>query len=181
MITALKKSLNDEICAEGGKTKFVELAGKSVSAGLSNSVKFRGQSGCVFHPKCNISPSKDCRTSRSVYEVECNECTQDGSAPRPVYFGTSARILHVRQLEHEDAIRRKVSTHALYKHQKNQHRDNPTVFRSRPIKGDIQYNLDRFILEGHTIQSAREDSNQQILNQRSEWGHRGLPRANFQQ
>ena len=55
------------------------------------------------------------------------------------------------------------------------------MFTSRPIKGNIQYDLDRFIIEGHCIQSAREDNHQLILNQRSEWGHRGLPRVNFQQ
>ena len=164
------------MCAEGGKTKFVEMGGKSVTDGLSKSVNFRGQKGCVFIPKCNVDSEKDCRVSRLVYEVECNRCTSDPTAKKALYTGTSGHVLHKRQLEHMGEIRRGQQSNALFKHQEQMHPGLEPDFTSRPVKGNIKYNLDRFILEAHRIEQNSRDGTLTVMNSRSEWGNRGLPR-----
>ena len=61
LIGSLKRRLGDRIGAEGGKTKLVEMGGKPITAGLSKSVHFKGQQGCVFTPQCNVDPDANCR------------------------------------------------------------------------------------------------------------------------
>ena len=164
------------MCAEGGKTKFVEMGGKYVSDGLSKSVNFRGQKGCVFIPKCNVDSDKDCRVSRLVYEVECNRCTSDPTAKKALYTGTSGHVLHKRQLEHVGEISRHQASNALFKLHEQMHQGQDTDFTSRSTRGNIQYNLGRFILEAHKIEMNHRNQDVQIMNNRSEWGNRGLPR-----
>ena len=40
----------------------------------------------------------------------------------------------------------------------------------------MRYNMDRMILEAHKIEEATNDPEVALLNQRGEWGHRGLVR-----
>ena len=134
-----KSTMNNRIGAEGGKTKLVEMGGKPITAGLSKSVNFRGQQGCVFSPKCNIDPEKDCRISRLVYEVECIQCTEDpNTTKRSLYLGTSGHLLHKRQMEHIGDLRRQQDSNALQKHQQQMHPNTPANFRSRVVKQPIQ-------------------------------------------
>ena len=180
LLRAMKTALGGKICTEGGATKFVELGGKPVTTGLSGSDKFTANSGCFFQNKCNIDPEKDCRVTRSVYSVECTNCTQDPTKVQTLYYGTSGRALHLRQVEHLKDIEHCRRSNALYKHAANEHNGN-AVFRSKPIIGGFKYNVDRFIYESLKIQEGNCNDNLHILNSRSEWGHRGLPRLMLNQ
>ena len=105
LLEAIKKSLDKEICTEGGSTKFVELGGKPVASGLSKPVSFTANNGCVFAPPCNIDPEMDCRVPRAVYEVECMQCAGDEEQKRNIYLGTTGHMLHKRQREHMGEVR----------------------------------------------------------------------------
>ena len=115
--------------------------------------------------------------AKSVYRVTCNICKRDPEQLKEVvYIGTSGTTLHRRQVEHMDAIRRGQISNALAKHQGEKHPDEPQAFTAEPIQGGIPYNVERFILEALKIQEFSQSNTHQILNQRGEWGHRGLTR-----
>ena len=114
--------------------------------------------------------------------MECIQCTEDpNTTKKSLYLGTSGHLLHKRQMEHLGDLRRHQDSNALFKHQNQMHPGTPPNFRSRPLKGPIQYNLDRFILEAHKIERASQDPNIHVMNSRSEWGYRGLPRITLNQ
>ena len=56
------------------------------------------------------------------------------------------------------------------------HPNSDPQFSSKPLRGNIQYNMDRFILEAYKIDQANQDENITVMNNRSEWGNRGIPR-----
>ena len=56
------------------------------------------------------------------------------------------------------------------------HQNEDADFVTTCLAGGIRYNLDRFILEALEIEEAKNDNNTQIMNSRSEWGGKGLPR-----
>ena len=95
---------------------------------------------------------------------------------RAIYIGTTGHTTHDRQLEHVSSVRRMEMSNALAKHQATHHPNHEAEFSSQVLRGGIQFNLDRFILEAHKIQEAGQNPNIALMNQRSEWGHRGLPR-----
>ena len=130
-----------------------------------------------FKTKCNIDREADCRVSQSVYSVDCLNCHDDPQVTRPsVYYGTSGRQLHIRQLEHLNDVRLMRRSNALFKHSINEHPTEQPNFVSKPIQSGFKYNLDRFIFESIKIQHGNLDNNINCLNSRAEWGHRGLPR-----
>ena len=160
LMEAQMATLGNRLGAEQGQTKFVEMGGKQITAGLSKSVNFRGNQGCVFTPKCNVDPEEDCRNGRVVYEVECMNCTRDpATVQKALYFGTSGHLLHKRQLEHIGEVRRGLASNALSKHhtQVHQNQNLDPDFRSRPLRGGIRYNLDRFILEANKIEQGSQN------------------------
>ena len=147
-----------------------------VTRGLSGAVTSKGNQGCTFPTKCNIDPEKDCLATRTVYEVECLTCSDDPNAKKALYTGTSGFSLHKRQREHMDATRRGQTRNALAKHQASKHRGQAPRYQSKPIRGGITYNLDRYILEAYMIDLNHRNPEVNTLNQRGEWGNRGLPR-----
>ena len=50
----LRSKLENELWAEGGTTRCVELGGDLVTRGLSGAVTSTGSQGCSFPVKCNI-------------------------------------------------------------------------------------------------------------------------------
>ena len=79
-------------------------------------------------------------------------------------------------MEHLNAVRGGYQSNALSKHSQLDHRNVNVEFRSKVLRGGIKYNLDIFILEAHMIHKYSQDNSINLLNQRGEWGHRGLPR-----
>ena len=80
-------------------------------------------------------------------------------------------------MEHIWDLRRHQDSNTLHKHQILMHPDQAPDFRSKPLRGNIKYNLDRFILEAHKIDKASQDQEILLMNNRQEWGNRGLPRV----
>ena len=182
LVNSLHAALGNRICTEGGSTKFVELGGKQLTSGLSGLSKFTAEKGCVFTPKCNVDPEHDCRATRSVYCVECTNCKLDPNVMQSAfYLGTSGHQLHKRQREHMGEVRNRRASNALFKHHSNFHSETEPNFTSRPIHSGIRFNLDRFIMEGHQINKNSLDENGILLNSRSEWDHRGIPRLQVNQ
>ena len=176
MAEFLRSKLENELGAEGGTTKCVELGGDLVTRGLSGAVTSTGSKSCSFPVKCNIDPDQNCAISRNVYEVECTRCIEDQEPKRALYTGTSGHSLHKHQIEHLNQLRRGQNSNALVKHQKHKHRDRSPRFKSKVVKGGIQYNLDRFITEAYYIDQNAKNPEVNTLNQRGEWGNRGLVR-----
>ena len=84
-------------------------------------------------------------------------------------------------MEHNDAISRGDTTNALAKHHILAHQNRPPDFSLDIIKGNIQFNLDRFLTEALVIEDAERDPSTQVMNQKSEWGRAKLTRADFSQ
>ena len=73
-------------------------------------------------------------------------------------------------------VRAKSQKNALAKHIRLAHDNTEAEFVTKCIKGGITFNLNRFILEALVIEDAKSDQNLNLMNSRSEWGGRGLPR-----
>ena len=122
-----------------------------------------------------MEEGKDCTVSRAVYRIECKTCTSRGANPY-VYIGTTGFSIHKRNLEHASKARVRNTSNALGKHLATCHTDEEAEFQTTCLSGGIQFNLNRFILEALEIEEARNQPDINVLNSRSEWGGRGLPR-----
>ena len=128
----------------------------------------------VFYPPCLADPEEDCRVPRSVYEIECQNCKQGGRKSQ--YFGTSGHVLHKRLREHCTDLAGGRRSNAMVKHKMTEHPNSQVTFHAKPVRGQIKFNVDRYIRESQAIYKASLDPSINLLNQRSEWGHRGVPR-----
>ena len=63
----------------------------------------------------------------------------------------------------------------------NFHKNEEATFSTEILQGGIKYNLERFILEAIEIEEARNNPDIVIMNSRSEWGGKGLPRIQVTQ
>ena len=124
--------------------------------------------------KCNIADDQDCRVSRAVYETDCLNCL-DQTGKRLYYLETTGRTIHSRQREHQDSVRQKQTSNAMYKHHQTGHRGLAPRFQTKVKHGRSRYNLDRFLAESIDIENARGDTNVNLLNQKSKLGHLPLP------
>ena len=180
MRDTLDKKVNSTINADGGKTKIVELAGKPILAGLRKPVNFGGNGGCQMGPnnnnQCIIAYDHNCRINKSVYNIDCTPCKEDPNKLQARYVGTTGRTTHSRQLEHKRAILGRNASNALVKHQETEHPNQIPKFQASIVKGGFRWNLEHQIFEALEIESQTPDPNINILNSKSEWGHRGLPR-----
>ena len=174
----LRKVVGGKICAEGGATKLIEMGGQLIGKGLSKPVSFRGHQGCAFDdPECWIDGDHHCGDSRVVYEVRCENC-RDGTVAK--YVGTSGFSTHKRIKEHSNDVKNRRVTNALAKHHSNKHREVAPNFKAKPLRMGVKFNLDRYITEALLIEEAHQDPNVDLLNNRSEWGQRGVPRVRFE-
>ena len=128
-------------------------------------------------PACNIDPESHCSDSRVVYEVRCAYYQGDQVAK---YTGTSGFSTHKRMKEHQAEIRGKRQSNSLYKHHATKHREIEANFISKPLRRGLKFNLDRYITESLLIEEAHQNPDVDLLNNRSEWGQRGVPRVRFQ-
>ena len=56
------------------------------------------------------------------------------------------------------------------------HSNEEANFETEILQGGIKYNLERFILEALEIEEIKNTPDVNIMNSRSEWGGKGLPR-----
>ena len=78
-------------------------------------------------------------------------------------------------------VRSQQISNALAKHVELFHTDDNAEFVTEVIKGNIKYNLERFIYEAVEIEAIRNDPDIYTMNSRSEWGGKGLPRVQIVQ
>ena len=57
VLECMRNTLGNGVCAGGESTKFIELAGKSITSGLSKTKLYTTNSGIVFRQPCNVDPS----------------------------------------------------------------------------------------------------------------------------
>ena len=69
------------------------------------------------------------------------------------------------------AVQRKSTSKAQSKHHWEKHPTQEPKFTTRIISGGIKY-----IKEALQIESAKENTNINLINQKSEWGRTGVPR-----
>ena len=105
----------------------------------------------------------DCTRPRVVYRVDCLNC-KDATGDQASYIGTSGFSLHKGQMEYLGEIRRGQKSNSMAKHHKFSHRGLDTHFQSTILRGGIQYNLDRYILEAYNIKQANQNQNLVLLN-----------------
>ena len=154
--------------------KLEEMGGNPITSMFPNKDQFGGNTGCQFKTKCYIDESQDCRISRAVYRIECQSCLEEER--KFVYIGTTGFNIHKRSLEHVKSVRQKNQNNALAKHMSLYHSDEEANFVTTCISGGIKFNLNRFILEAIEIEEARLNPEIRVMNSRSEWGGKGLPR-----
>ena len=160
---------------DGGSTKFVEMGGTPVTLNFKQTEYLVGQPGCQFAVKCFIKDDQDCRISRGVYRITCKTCeVREGK--KYVYIGTSGFSIHKCMLEHDYCAKSHSASNALGKHMTICHPNEPANFESEVLQGGIRYNLERFILEALEIEEAKNTPDLHVMNSRSEWGGKGLPR-----
>ena len=164
----------------GGRSKFVELGGTPLPLMFPNKDMFGGNYGCQFNTKCYIQEDQDCRISRAVYRIECKSCSDRGD-PQYIYLGTTGFTVHKRMTEHIQKVRARSQKNALAKHLNLVHNNEDAEFVTTIVKGGIVYNLNRFILESVEIEKARTNPEIHVMNSRSEWGGKGLPRIRVEQ
>ena len=129
-------------------------------------------------PKCWNEEESHCSDQRIVYEICCGNCTGDRVSK---YIGTSGFSTHKRMKEHQSDVRNKRQSNSLFKHHATSHQGETPNFQSRPLRKGLKFNLDRYITEALLIEEANQDPNVDLLNNRSEWGQRGVPRVRFSQ
>ena len=93
-----------------------------------------------------------------------------------VYIGTTAKTGHSRILQHGDDVRRGQTKNALAKHHRATHQGLEPGFEAEILRSGVKFNLDRYVLEAHTIFKHSQNQNIQLLNQRGEFGYQPLPR-----
>ena len=176
--SVVQKTLSDlPEAPDKGTTKVVESGGSLITSGLSSHQMWGGQTGChMSQDSCLISDEHDCRPSRSIYQIVCQNCGQDPTAKSSVYIGTSGRSLHSRQKEHQTSVRKKKQSHPLVKHHSNAPPGIDANFTTEVLHRSVRFNLDRFVTEALEIDRARDDPSVNLLNQKSEWGQQTLPR-----
>ena len=173
----LRRVMAGKLGAEGGRTKLIEMGGQLVGQGLSKPVSFRGHNGCSFDdPNCWIEEGEHCSDSRVVYEVKCLNC-QGGKVAK--YIGTSGFSNHKRVSEHQKDVKNKRQHNSLYKHHALNHANSQAKFASKSVRKGIRFTMDRYITEALLIEESNQDPNVDLLNNRSEWGQRGVPRVQF--
>ena len=107
-----------------------------------------------------------------------NQISRDGL--KFVYIGTSGFSIHKHMLEHIKCVGAKNVSNALGKHVALHHQYENAEFETEVIRSGIKYNLERFIFEALEIENARSNPDYNMMNSRSEWGGKGLPRIVIQ-
>ena len=93
---ALQKKLNQEEPLVDGKTKVIELGGDLITKGFGGTQNFGGRGSCFMSHDdnpCLTESETDCRVSRSVYMIECQNC---GSLDPP----TRSVMLELQVVQH---------------------------------------------------------------------------------
>ena len=111
-----------------------------------------------------------------TYEVRCKTCGDDPNEKEALYYGTSGFTLHKRLKEHEADIRTNQQSNAMAKHRRTKHNGQNVEFEAQPVRGGMAYNVDRFLHEAVMIDQSNRRPDINSMNQRGEWGFRGLNR-----
>ena len=155
-----------------GRIRIVERVGPKLVDILSNRNPWKNQwcqrEGCL---PCQTKPGT-CRSKNLVYRLKCLECKKNGVNTH--YIGESSRTFWDRSREHDQALKSKNTKYAVVKHWQMDHgdQDDPPKF-SYNLVGTYRTAIERQIMEAIAIEDETCD---QILNGKGEWGTNHLPR-----
>ena len=83
-----------------GRTKVIESAGLSITAGLRKENPYK-LPGCPYQNKCPIDPEADCSRTNVTYQLSCNNCeAQHETDKRHIYIGCTGTSFHARGMDH---------------------------------------------------------------------------------
>ena len=165
--------------------------GRIVLAGLGTKMVHT----CPYGTSCKTMDRTDCTIPNSVYLWDCLRCgpgpgnnsTSDftntadvdstgvSTVPerRMVYVGTTSFTLHKRTVDHWDSVSRMKGSRTLKKHQEEYHGTEGPLFACTLV-GSYPQTLKRYVAEALTLDRFRGIHG--IMNAKSEWGKRRLPR-----
>ena len=179
LAASMKCNIGSLKAPDKGTTKIVELAGKTISTGLSVPDPFKSND-CPFPKKCQAGCDVDCTQGKIVYQVDCKKCQEQGVHSE--YYGTSGHNLHKRMGEHFDCVRNKnFEGSALAKHVKFTHpdllnNDPNTVYDAKILSSNFRHNVTRYVTESLQINQANNDTNISLMNGKNEWGNKRVRR-----
>ena len=171
-----KKLDSLDTLADGGPTRVIELGGNLISRGMGGAQNFGGKGSCFMGATCITDKDHDCRSSRAVYAISCENCKSLNPPKKSLYIGTTGRCVHSRMVEHQKAVQSGQRSNALAKHQLAKHNTEDPNFKTEILKAGIRFNSDRFVREALHIRDANDDASIELLNQKGEWGHGGIVR-----
>ena len=133
----IRRSLDTNDQADGGRTLVIEDGGLPVTIGLKKRDPFRTP-GCTFgDPSCIVDPREDCSSQSKVYIVTCDGCNmkvEEGpelrTGPKPTeaggesklnYVGMTGTSLHARGKSHMTAVQLKWMSNVLALHCSERH------------------------------------------------------------
>ena len=80
-ISELKNKISNKLnsldyLADGGPTRVIELGGNLISRGMGGTENFGGKGSCHMGASCFTDPEHDCRSSRAVYSISCENLSK---------------------------------------------------------------------------------------------------------
>ena len=111
-----------------------------------------------------------CRQNRVNYFAKCKTCELEGK--ERVYFGETARNLHVRSLEHYNGLKNECRNNFMYKHIVNEHKGEKHVVEFEwGINAKFVKPLERQLSEAISIENT---CMKESLNSKMEYFHQNV-------
>ncbi len=190
----LKNELQNEIDRNGYKIKVIEKSGTKVVRTLQRNDPFKKKE-CRNAATCMVCTGEKpgaCRESGVTYEIKCrgrkeheetgeseaNEGREEGEEERcrDEYKGETSKNTFTRGKKHQEDLKAKRESSALWKHCAEKHGGRIQEFEMRVVDRVRDDAMKRQILEGIRIEQTSEETR---MNGRSEWNGARVPRVTF--
>ena len=177
LLKMLRHTESKFMISEDFRIKFVPKAGVKLKSILQRKTITKQTCNSYDGKPCVISDGKEiqtheCRKNRVNYFSKCKNCDSEGK--ERIYFGETARNLHVRSQEHYGALKNKCRTSFMHKHILEEHNNQPCgVEFEWGIVGKFVKPLERQLSEALCIE---ETPMHESLNSRKEYFHHDVNR-----
>ena len=117
-----------------------------------------------------------CKTDNVCYSAKCITCDKEGKTK--VYFGETARSLHIRSREHTQLCKNKNKNSFMYKHMTSEHKNNvQDVEFEFKVERKFRKPLQRQLFEAKCIEKTPATSS---LNSKDEFNYQALRKLEIQ-
>ena len=180
LLKMLKETESKFRISDDFRIKFVTKAGiklKSVlqrKSIISKTCEDNGGNPCVMSNGEGIQTYK-CRQNRVNYYAKCKTC--DSQDKERIYYGETARNIHVRSQEHYAALRKECKHSFMHKHILKEHDGNTHGIEFEwGVVGKFVKPLERQLNEAISIEQTPIENN---LNSKQEYFHHNVRRIGF--